>query len=364
MKILLHLGHPAHLHLFNHTIKELSSKEHEILIAFKKKDILEDLLIESNYNYVNLLPAGRKDNILGILKGLFIQDYKLWLIAIKFRPDILIGTSSAISHIGKILNIPSIIINEDDARAISLFSFLTYPLATNILSPKSCNNKGWQYKTINYNGYHELAYLHPKYFKPNIEVVQRYINIKKPYFLLRFAKLSAYHDQGKIGINFQIASKIISLLKVYGNIYISSERELEPEFAQYRLNIDPIDMHHILAFAKIYIGDSQTMAAEAAVLGTPALRFNDFVGKLGYLEELELTYGLTYGIKTNKPNKLFIKIDDLLKMHNLKKEWHRKREIMLKDKIDVTAFMVWFIENYPKSAHLMKDNPEYQYNFK
>lgn len=30
---------------------------------------------------------------------------------------------------------------------------------------------------------------------------------------------------------------------------------------------------------------------------------------------------------------------------------------MLSDKIDVTAFMVWFIENYPKSAKIMKENP-------
>lgn len=37
---------------------------------------------------------------------------------------------------------------------------------------------------------------------------------------------------------------------------------------------------------------------------------------------------------------------------------------MLQDKIDVTAFMVWFIENYPKSVEIIKDNPKYQYNFK
>ena len=46
------------------------------------------------------------------------------------------------------------------------------------------------------------------------------------------------------------------------------------------------------------------MAAECAVLGTPSIRFNDFVGKLGYLEELELEYGLTFGIKTSDPEKL------------------------------------------------------------
>jgi hypothetical protein len=37
---------------------------------------------------------------------------------------------------------------------------------------------------------------------------------------------------------------------------------------------------------------------------------------------------------------------------------------MIKDKIDVTAFMVWFIENYPESKRIMKENPDYQYKFK
>lgn len=30
---------------------------------------------------------------------------------------------------------------------------------------------------------------------------------------------------------------------------------------------------------------------------------------------------------------------------------------MITDKIDVTAFKVWFIENYPVSLRIMKENP-------
>ena len=55
-------------------------------------------------------------------------------------------------------------------------------------------------------------------------------------------------------------------------------------------------MHHVMAFASLYIGDSQTMAAEAGVLGVPFVRFNDFVGRIGYLRELEDVYELGYGI--------------------------------------------------------------------
>ena len=104
------------------------------------------------------------------------------------------------------------------------------------------------------------------------------------------------HDSGIKGINTEIAQRLIDILAPHGTIYITSERPLEPQFEQYRIRINPLDMHHVMAFASLYIGDSQTMAAEAGVLGTPFVRFNDFVGRIGYLRELEDTYHLGFGV--------------------------------------------------------------------
>ena len=119
-----------------------------------------------------------------------------------------------------------------------------------------------------------------------------------------------------------------------------------------------------MAFASFLVCDSQSMAVEASMLGLPSIRFNDFSGKIGVLEELEHKYGLTYGIKTDQPERLFEKIDELLAMPNLREEFQHRRQKMLDDKIDVTAFLVWFIENYPQSAKIMKENPDYQFRFR
>ena len=43
----------------------------------------------------------------------------------------------------------------------------------------------------------------------------------------------------------------------------------------------------------MYIGDSQSMAIEAALLGTPGIRFNDFNNKIGHLNELKNVYKLS-----------------------------------------------------------------------
>lgn len=368
MKILFYLGHPAHYHLFKNVISTLKSKNHDVDVLIKKKDILEYLLKSSDFDFRNILPEGRKDNKLGITLGLFKRDWAMLRLCIKRRPDILIGTSTEITHVGKLLNIPSVVVNEDDYDAVPLFSKMGYLWANNILAPVSCptgpDGGNWERKTIHYAGFHELAYLHPARFKPEKNVLTNKIDFSKSYTILRFAKLTAHHDKGKTGITTKIAQKIINMLKFQYNIYITSERELEPEFEPCRITIDPINIHHALYYADMYIGDSQTMTAEAAVLGTPALRFNDFVGKLGYLEELEHKYGLTYGIKTSEPERLYQKIEELSYTPNLKEEWKNRRQKMLSEKIDVTAFMIWFLEYYPESVTIMKENPDYQYNFK
>ena len=361
MNILFYLGHPAHFHLFRNSI-DILSRQNEISILTKKKDILDELLNKSGFIYYNILPEGRKGSKFNIAAGLIKRDYRMLKHCLKNKPDIMLGTSPEICHIGKLLNIPSVNVNEDDASVVPLYAKLSYPFATDILTPNSCDNGKWNHKSIKYDSYHELAYLHPNVFKADEKVLTKY-DIKRPYYILRFSGLSAYHDTDIRGISKDLGIKIIRRLNSKGNIYITSERKLEPEFVKFQLNINPLDIHHVLTFSEMYIGDSQTMAAESAVLGIPSLRFNDFVGRLGYLEELEHKYNLTYGFKTNETANFLEKIDELLDLNGIKKLWAEKHSSMLKDKIDTTKFFVWFVENYPDSKVIMKENPDFQYEF-
>ena len=244
------------------------------------------------------------------------------------------------------------------------YARLSYPWATEILTPAVCDNGKWNKKSIKYDSYHELAYLHPHNFIPDRSIVEKYFPADTPYFLIRFAKLKAHHDTGIKGIDTDIARRLIDILKPHGRVFISSERALEPEFEPYRIHIKPIDMHHVMAFADLYLGDSQTMAAEAGVLGLPFIRFNDFVGKIGYLRELEDIYQLGYGIKTDQAESLYKSVELLLTMPDRKAVFGERRKKMLSEKIDFAAFLTWFIESYPDSARIMKENPDYQQQFK
>jgi len=326
--------------------------------------VLENLLQDAGFEYINILKEGRKDTKTGMFLGMLKRSLRLWNYCRKNRPDILTGTSVENSFVGKMLRIPVVNVNEDDAAVVPLYAKLSYPFANAILNPRVCDSGKWDAKATKYESYQELAYLHPNHFTADRKIVKKYFSDEKPYFIIRFAKLNAHHDSGIQGINAEIARQIIEILRPHGDIYITSERALEPEFEPYRIKISPLDMHHVMAFAQIYIGDSQTMAAEAGVLGLPFVRFNDFVGRIAYLRELEDFYHLGSGIKTNEVEKLYLTVTELVTMPDRKEIFEKRRQKMLSEKIDYAKFLTWFIENFPESQNIMRKNPDYQYNFK
>ncbi|MEI7502588.1 MAG: hypothetical protein WCJ61_04840, partial [Paludibacter sp.] len=80
---------------------------------------------------------------------------------------------------------------------------------------------------------------------------------------------------------------------------------------------------------------------------------SDFAGRISVLEELENVYQLTFGVKTKQLEQLILLVNELLSNKNLTELFQQRRQKMLADKIDVTAFFVWFIENYPKSRFIV-----------
>lgn len=344
MTVLVYLGHPAHFHLFKETIKRLRDHGVEVVITIKSKDVLEQLLQDYGWNYINISSRQKQTNKLDPYRNFFKRISKLAQTIRKFRPNIMIGSAAELSVLGKWFRIPSYVFFEDDFEAVKKFAKIAGPFSTKLVCPDCCSAWKWNHKKVSYHSYHELAYLHPNHFTPDPKKVKSIFNLNERNFILRFAQLTAYHDVGKSGITTEIAQQLIDILTPHGRVFITSERPLEPQFEQYRIKISPLDIHHAMYYADMYIGDSQTMTAEAAVLGTPAIRFNDFVGELSYLEELEHTYHLTYGIRTNQPQKLLDITKELVQMPHLKEDWQKRREIMLKECIDLSSFMTELVE--------------------
>lgn len=386
MNVLIQLSHPAHFHLYKIVAKNLIEDGNKVLFVIKSKDILETLLLNAGLPYVNINQHAHRGSKLGILWDMFVREWRIIKLCRKHKIDLITGSTPETAHVSWLLRLHGVNTGEDDAAVISMFIKIAKPFIDGYVAPDPCEMGQVELKTAHYPGYHELAYLHPNHFTPDSEIVRSYgIPVSPlyhsnnsllqpetalPYFILRFASLNAHHDGGIKGINTEVAQRLIDILSPHGRIYITSERPLEQQFEQYRIKINPLDMHHVMAFASLYIGDSQTMAAEAGVLGVPFVRFNDFVGRIGYLRELEDVYKLGYGIHATplaadspirrndgsaQPSgveALYERVEQLVAMpaEERKATFQTRREKMLSEKIDCAKFLTWFIENYPASV--------------
>lgn len=337
--------------MFKYVIRNLITKGHVIKITINTKDILENLLIADGIQYENILPERRKKNTkLAALITLMRKTFGLLKIQIKGKFDLFVGTESALSHIGWLFRKPVFIMDEDDVAVVPEAALVSFPFASYIVSPDSCNLGKWSKKKISYPGYQKLAYLHPNHFIPKRENIRNLVSENERFFLIRISGLSAYHDTSAKGFTIEMLREIVRMLESFGKVIISTEKKLPADLNQYCSAIDISQIHHYLYFADLLIADSQSMCVEAAVLGTPSLRYSNFAGKIGVLEELEQLYELTYGFPVSKSNALLEKLDNLLKIESIKLLWHQKRDKMLRDKIDVSAFWTWLIDNYPSSV--------------
>lgn len=132
-------------------------------------------------------------------------------------------------------------------------------------------------------------FLHPSRFKPNLEVLRLYLATDEAFSVVRFSAHDASHDRRIRGLTPGARRTIVDLLQRFGPVLVSTERD---ELRLHRspresVPVAPEHFHDLLANATVFVGDSQSVAAEAAILGVPALRLSGFTGKVFYLSILE-----------------------------------------------------------------------------
>ena len=350
MRIVVDIGHPAHVHFFKNFVWEMEKRGHEILITASKKDVSIQLLDAYGFDYIHLGSYGF--SIAKKVINIPVMDLRMYKAVKDFNPDIFVGSGSVrAAHVSKMLRKPCIVFTDAEHRRLQ--NWLYRPFADYILSSYTFKDT-YGKKHIKYNGFDELAYLHPKYFSPNSSVLDE-LNLKKNdrFILLRLV-LWNVRDIGQSGFNFKSERDTINFIRTLESyncqVLISSEKKLPSALEPYSIKIAPEKMHDLLYFSLMYIGEGATMAAEAAILGTPSIYVSSI--PLGYLNELRDKYGLVYTC-LGYEDALKIAIE-LLNDPKLKLEWKGKREELIKESIDVTEFMVNFIESYPDSVEELK----------
>jgi predicted glycosyltransferase len=355
LKLLIDIGHPAHVHYFKNFAFFFANRKDEILFTCRDKEVVVELLKHLGFRYKSIGRPGK--NVLGKIIRLFIFDLRLIRISLKFRPDILLSAGSIYAaHVAALFRRPHITL-EDTFNMEQVRLYLPF---TSAVLTGNYEHINLGKREIMYNGFQELAYLHPDYFTPDPIIRQELLlSPDEKYYFLRFVSWNASHDVGQSGLSARIKREIIELLSGHGRVFISSEDVLPKEFECLRFPLSPDKIHHVLAFADLYVGEGATMASECAMLGTTAIYINS--EEAGSIDEQEKA-GLVFHFRDE--NGIIEKIEELLKDPELKTRSNEQARNLISNKIDLTGFLIWFVEHWPDSFKIMKEKPDYQLSFR
>lgn len=356
---------PAQYHFFGKIANELMKKGNTVYLLGRDYGETRNLFEEggSVYYRYSKPPTSKAGKIL-LTPFDILRAYRYLR---ELDVDVISGFGGYEVYTSKILKVPNIVFIDSEysinKKSYQIQFNLFQPFTKVIITPSSYRQNLGE-KHIRVNSYKELAYLHPKYFTADKNIHSLLgIQSGEKYVLLRFNAFDAVHDYGIGGFSDQDKIRLVHELKKYAKVFISSEAGVPDIIRDRVLKIPKSKIHDIIYNATLLVTDTQTMTTEAAILGTPAIRCNSFVGHndMGNFIELEKKYGLIFNFRD--PDLAIQKAIELLQQPSLKHEWQQKRERLLKEKIDIAAFMVWFIGDYPESFRMMKENPGIQERF-
>lgn len=331
IRVLVDIGHPAHVHLFKHIIWGIEELGGHVCITTRKKDVATALLDACGFEYQVI---GHYPTSIGKVLSFLTTNRKLLKIAHSFNPHLFISVGSIhAAQVAWILN--RIYVSFEDTENNKFQQTLYKHFATRIYTPSAFRLHLGRNQVF-YEGYHELSYLSPKYFTPNPAVLPHYgLSPDDPFFIMRLVSWSATHDRGQKGM-IDI-DRIIKHLEQFGRVFVSAETEAKLKRIEKSAEISPKDMHDMLSFASLYIGEGATMASESATLGTPAIYVNS--QRCGTLDA-EKQAGLLYHVVPSKDaiNKVSRIIDEVMERPP---QYFKKKSLEFIDgKIDVVDTII------------------------
>jgi predicted glycosyltransferase len=337
MRLLIDILHPAHVHFFRNFAQEMTARGHAVRFSARDKDCATELLDHYRIPYELL---SRQGTGLGLASELATRTLKLARLARSWRPDVMTGIMGpSIALAGRALGIPAVVFY--DTEFAKQTNWFVYPMAHSVCTP-DCYQGRVRGVHRTYAGYHELAYLHPHRFTHDAARLAAFgVSRDEPYSILRFVSWQAIHDVAEKGLTGSQKRHLIDVLERHGRVLISSEAALPPELEPWRVKGPTQDIHHLLAFAQMIVGESATMSSEAAVLGVPAI----FIAKTGrgYTDDQERSYGLVRHFRETEFDAAVEAIRELF-ARGPRAMGQAARQRLLEDKIDVTRWMVEYFE--------------------
>jgi len=345
LKISPVVSRPHHVHFFQNFLEQMESRGHDVLLFHTgnelTKKLLEPLsiddkiygrsfelhtphLISSFYNKTTLL----KD-----LKG--------------FDSDLILSVNGLPScPFNSLLGVPSVVFLDTEPNRHE--KYFIYNYADKIISPECYHADLPKQKLLSHSSYHPLAYLHPNYFSSDRGILDELDIGPKNYVIASFGS----HIERKIDLKRHPLRRrqmidLVRELEDHCEVFVDERSYVPKPLKDYCPSIHPSKYLDLLAEAALVIGDNPVVSAEAGVLGTPWIYISNYTTCT--LEDQEIQYDIGSQITNLEEAK---DLADMILTDELKLDTERARKKILKDKTDLTKWMVTLVRAMRKFGYL------------
>jgi uncharacterized protein len=337
LRILITISHPSHANFFKEATRILSKEGHKIFISVLDRGRLVQIVDKEYSEFERFIAGKHKGNRFSIIFNVNILRF-LKLLIFSFIYEIDFGLSVGSFTLGaalKLLFKPNIQFDDDPERHINIA--LEKITCTKLFFPPVIEPGN---KITIFNSLKEWAHTSPKYFTPEINILEEFGLRPKEYILIReisTKSLNYMSQDSNIVFNFldDIPKdyKVVLSLEDKKNFYRYPENWII-------LNEPVNDFYSLVYYSKLVISTGDSMAREAAMLGVPGIycgfrkmKANDILIKKGMVFH-------------SKPENVIILVKNILNNKIKIKEQQEIRNELMNEWEDVTELIVNVVRNY------------------
>ena len=347
MRFVFFTNTPAHAHLYKHAVERLVAAGHDVLVLARDYGCTVALLDRYDLPYRVYGACGTtKWSVFRNLPG----HYARIVPAVRsFDPDMIFGVGAYAAHAGFVNRTPVVLVL--DSEPTSLDHALSRPFVTAFLTPHAFRKRLGE-NHYQFRGFCETAYLHPDVFRPDPEIrTSLGLDSDEPFVLLRFNAFGSHHDVGQSGFTPAQRRRLVETFAEHATVFVSDEGDtLELASLPARpFDAHPALLHDALSAARLVVADTQTVCTEAALLGTPVIRSNSFVGDddMGNFLELERQDLVVNASEFDEVKETGLEI---LRDETAGAEWRRRRDEYVGGLVNLTDVIVSCTETADPSA--------------
>ncbi len=268
--VVIDIAHYPHVNFYKHAIESLTEKNVNVHVVLRPRGKLVDIFHKECPDVPFVLIGQYRKTLFGKMTDMVERDIAFLKYLRKIEFDAGTGFGSInIAHTTHFFGKPAIIFGDDTENKLG--HYLIKPLAQLFVRPK-CVPPAQGKNLLKYDGFKELAYLHPNYFTPDREALEPYGLEPYEYIFIREVSSASLNyrraEMGKL-------SKILNYLKEKDlKIVLSIEdKSLIYLFKDHCIILkEPVeDIHSLLHFAAFTISSGDSMARESCLVGTPAI---------------------------------------------------------------------------------------------